>query len=132
MSHYHEISDTHRHSHRGRWERGEKRSSTMPVEGKNNFGVATYADIDKRSFWEEGGWLSERANKIPGMNAIAGLHDVFQIDLDRIQGAEDGWMRSVFNAPAMIPAAAITTSALMTDYTTYLIQYESSDKRNNR
>ena len=57
------------------------------------------------------------ANKIPGMNSLAGIHDVFQVDFDLIQNTQDGLLRTIGNVPAMIPAAVINYTALATDLT---------------
>ena len=43
-------------------------------------------------------------NRVPGVNAVAGLHDVFQVNL--------GGMRNILNVPGM-PIAAIVTYAGM-------------------
>ena len=57
------------------------------------------------SFWSEGGPLSESLNKFGGINAVAGLHDVFQINLK-------GNLRDILNVPGMPIAAAITYLSL--------------------
>ena len=84
-----------------------KYADTPPVEGANNVGWATLKPGVR--FFDEGGPVSTLANQVPGINAVAGLHDVFQIGLDQ-WGARDR-----FCWPGMLPAAAITYSALMTD-----------------
>ena len=87
----------------------------MPVKGANNFGTA--GALNPESFWSEGGTLSRIANQIPSMNAIAGMHDVFQVRLQELGGV---WTRNIFNAPGMLPAAGITWIGLReTDYLTY-------------
>ncbi|MFZ1625365.1 MAG: toxin TcdB middle/N-terminal domain-containing protein, partial [Gammaproteobacteria bacterium] len=86
---------------------------TMPRSGVNNFGGAVRA-IDPNSFWSEGGRLSRVMNRIPGMNAIAGMHDVFQIRLDEFGGSHFGSMlRTALNVPGMPLAAASTYPALL-------------------
>lgn len=46
-------------------------------------------------------------NRIPGLNAVAGLHDIFQISMPT------ELMRAVLNVPGMIPAVLITYGALL-------------------
>lgn len=86
---------------------------TMPHEGANVIGRATEA-IDPNSFWNEGGTLSRFLNHIPGMNAIAGMHDIFQVRLDQFGGSHFGSMlRNGLNVPGMPVAAALTYPALL-------------------
>ncbi|MEQ6342580.1 MAG: hypothetical protein M3A44_13285 [Gammaproteobacteria bacterium] len=96
------------------WQKGEgavnKRTFDMPVKGAINIGTA--GTVDPSSWWGEGGIVSRFANHIPGVNAVSGLHDVFQIRLDEWGG---NFARNVFNVPGMIPAAAITSAALLDD-----------------
>jgi len=84
-----------------------KNPETLPKEYAINFGFATLTPGVSKL--DEGSWLSRFANHIPGINAVSGLHDVFQVALDP-WGA-----RNILNLPGTIPAAAITYSALMTD-----------------
>ena len=56
--------------------------------------------------------MSRFANFIPGVNAVSGMHDMFQVTLDKWGG---DWARNILNVPGMIPAAGITYGALMTD-----------------
>jgi hypothetical protein len=52
-------------------------------------------------------------NVLPaGINAVAGLHDIFQIALGEI----GGWARITFNVPGMIPAAYITYGGMIDQY----------------
>lgn len=81
----------------------------LPVAGANNFGVAR-AVVDPDDFFGEGGRLSRLLNRVPGMNAIAGLHDVMQVDWDRWGGRS---LRSTMNYPGMGPAALLTYPALL-------------------
>jgi hypothetical protein len=41
-----------------------------------------------------------------------------QVGFDYLQGTgiEDGWMRTVFNVPAMVPATVLTYTALAADF----------------
>ncbi|MDH5254827.1 MAG: FG-GAP-like repeat-containing protein, partial [Gammaproteobacteria bacterium] len=55
-----------------------KQRYDMPIEGANNFAESRKV-IDPATFTGEGGRLSHFMNRVPGMNAIAGMHDVFQV-----------------------------------------------------
>jgi len=77
----------------------------LPKQGPNNIGTA--GDVARDAFWKEGGLASRVLNRVPGINAVAGLHDVFQVKLGT------GLARDVFNVPGMAVAAPITYSALM-------------------
>lgn len=86
---------------------------TMPGRGDINFGAAAQV-VDPNSFWNEGGSLSRFMNRIPGMNAIAGMHDVFQVRLDQFGGSHFGSiLRGGLNIPGMPVAAALTYPALL-------------------
>lgn len=86
-----------------------KTQSQMPIEGANNIGIQ--GDTTDPSKWlNEGGRISRFLNKVPGINAVAGMHDVFQVKLD---GAFFPGARDWLNVPGMIPAAAITYAALI-------------------
>nr|WP_276611278.1 RHS repeat-associated core domain-containing protein [Thioalkalivibrio sp. XN8] len=85
----------------------EKGFEGRPVQGANNIGVQRPwkydADGERRiGFFEEGGRLSNVANRIPGVNAVAGVHDVFQVSMGT------SISRDVFNVPGMAVAAAVT------------------------
>ena len=57
--------------------------------------------------------MSRIMNRVPGMNAIAGLHDVFQVRLDRLGGDRFGSvLRTTLNNPGMPVAAGLTYPAL--------------------
>ena len=58
-------------------------------------------------FLSEGGPLSEALNKLGGVNAVAGLHDVFQISL-----SDKFYIRDILNVPGMPVAAALTYASL--------------------
>ncbi len=96
------------------WEPGgeavEKDPAAMPCYGCNNVGTAGKLNPD--GLFNEGGRVSRAANHIPGVNATAGLHDVFQVKLDEWLGSIG---REILNVPGMIPAAAITGAGLMSD-----------------
>ena len=64
--------------------------------------------------FSEGGDLSKTLNKVPGINAVAGVHDVMQVSLG------DGLARDVLNVPGMIPAAAFTYTAALGQPLTHL------------
>lgn len=90
-----------------------KRRYELPVKGANNFGPARLI-IDPHTWSGEGGIFSRFMNKIPGMNAIAGMHDVFQVELDLLGGHTYGAsLRSWLNYPGQPVAAAMTYPALM-------------------
>ncbi len=84
----------------------------MPNEGANNF-AESQRTIDPGALTGEGGRLSRVMNRIPGMNAIAGLHDVFQVRLDLFGGDRFGSvLRTSLNFPGMPVAAGLTYPAL--------------------
>ena len=86
-----------------------KTDSQPPVRGANNIGfqgreVVDGLPLDSSCGFCEGGTYSRILNRVPGVNAVSGLHDVFQINL--------GGMRNILNVPGM-PIAAIVTYAGM-------------------
>ncbi|CAH1797012.1 unnamed protein product [Owenia fusiformis] len=87
-----------------------KTDNQMPIPGANNIGTQGHKTIDPTGWFNEGGIVSRVLNKVPGVNSVAGMHDVFQVKLDGVlfPGARD-----VFNVPGMIPAAAISYAALL-------------------
>jgi RHS repeat-associated protein len=88
----------------------------LPHEGVNNIGPAVRV-IDPDALWNEGGRASRLLNRIPGVNAVAGLHDVFQVGLDVAGGARyGGFLRNALNFPGMPVAAAMTYPALLDGY----------------
>ncbi|MEQ1802440.1 MAG: FG-GAP-like repeat-containing protein [Gammaproteobacteria bacterium] len=90
-----------------------KQRFDMPIEGANNFAESRRV-IDPGTFRGEGGRLSRFMNRIPGMNAIAGLHDVFQVRLDQLGGDHFGSvLRTSLNYPGMPVAAGLTYPALL-------------------
>jgi hypothetical protein len=99
------------------WESGGaaqgKYRYSLPYKDANNFGGASLS-IDPGSFWSEGGKLSRFMNRIPSMNAIAGMHDVFQVRLDQFGGSHFGSiLRNSLNIPGMPVAAALSYPALL-------------------
>jgi len=94
------------------WDKGgeavNKLDTSMPVQGANNIGTA--GRVDPTSWFGEGGIVSRIANNIPGVNAVAGMHDVFQVRLQEWGGVI---ARNTVNIPGMIPAAALTYSSLL-------------------
>lgn len=89
-----------------------KQRYDMPIEGANNFAESRPV-VDPGTFSGEGGRLSRAMNRIPGMNAIAGLHDVFQVRLDQLGGDRFGSvLRTALNFPGMPVAAGLTYPAL--------------------
>jgi hypothetical protein len=90
----------------------EKGFEGRPVQGANNIGLERpwKYDVDgerRVGFFEEGGLLSNVGNWIPGVNAVAGVHDVFQVSM----GASIP--RDVFNVPGVAVAAAFTYPGLL-------------------
>ena len=85
----------------------------MPVEGANNIGTQN-AKLTPDCIACEGGRLSEALNQVPGVNAVAGVHDVMQVNLGT------GIARDIFNVPGMIPAAAFTYTAVLSQPLTHL------------
>lgn len=86
-----------------------KNRFTLPYEGANNIGEASRV-VNPDSIWGEGGRISRVLNRLPGVNAVAGVHDVLQVGLDQTGGAG---MRAILNIPGMPLAAALTYPALM-------------------
>jgi len=83
-------------------------SVDMPVKGTNNIGTA--GKVDPNSIFGEGGYISRIANQIPVVNAVGGMHDVFQIQLEAWGG---NIARNIFNVPGMMIAAAITYPGML-------------------
>jgi len=79
----------------------QKTEFSSPVEGANNIGFQG-GPVDNPCFGCEGGSLSLAADQIPGINAVAGLHDVFQTSM-----GTSIW-RDVLNVPGMPVAAEVT------------------------
>jgi RHS repeat-associated protein len=102
------------------WESGgeavEKGRYDMPVKGANNAGTQSY-NLDRNGWINEGGRVSRVVNNTPGGNATSGLHDVFQVTIDKFFGAYGETMRNILNVPGMIPAAVITYAGLMSGST---------------
>ena len=93
----------------------KKNPLAMPTKGANNIGTA--GEVNPMSWWGEGGIISSIANQIPSFNAVAGMHDVFQVRLQEYAGV---WARNAFNVPGMPLAAAITWGGLReSDYVSY-------------
>jgi RHS repeat-associated protein len=80
----------------------------MPVQGGNNFGVATTQPGS--CFWCEGAPLSGAANRVPGMNATAGFHDALLVRVELVGVSQTGI--AILNVPTMIPSAALTYGVL--------------------
>ncbi len=97
------------------WKKGgkavPKSLGDYPVEGANNVGQYSRI-IDPKSLWREGGRVSRFANQVPGINAVAGLHDVFQVSLSNWNGPI---ARSIFNIPGMPVAGAVTYAGALAD-----------------
>ena len=76
-----------------------KEATQMPVEGANNIGTQ-HESVDPGCLFCEGGRIYRALNKVLGINAVAGVHDVFQVKLGV------GLRREIFNIPGMPVAAA--------------------------
>lgn len=85
---------------------GKDPVSGPPVKGANNIGTQDI-NINPNSIFGEGGKVSRFANQIPGINAVAGLHDDFQISMG------DSILRDVLNVPGMAIAAGVTYSGFV-------------------
>jgi hypothetical protein len=84
---------------------------SLPIEGVNNIGTQG-GPLDPNGWFNEGGRVSRFLNNVPGVNGVAGLHDVFQIRIDQWVGSV---ARKTLNVPGMLPAAAITYTGLLAD-----------------
>ena len=113
------------------WESGgdavNKTVSDAGIKGANNIG--TYGKVDKNSWFGEGGRVSRALNQVPGVNAVAGFHDNMQVWFDTVTKSSDGVLRSVMNIPAMIPAVAVTYSALAFEHRNAIIIYRNIKER---
>ncbi len=102
------------------WEKGgaavAKDPFDLPVPGANNVGTA--GPLNPNGLFNEGGILSRLLNPIPGVNAVSGPHDTFQVRLQQWGGRV---ARIALNVPGMPPAAAITYIALLRPQEVYLI-----------
>lgn len=87
--------------------------SSPPVEGANNVGEVSRAPLSARTGLEEGSDISKALNAVPGINAVAGLHDVMQNTWTALGG---NTLRTGLNHLGMLPAAAITYTGLAADY----------------
>ena len=83
----------------------------------------------RADFWKQGAMLSNMANKIPGMNSLARLHDHYQISFDRVGGS---WLRNAGNVPAMFPAAAVNYGALINTVPAHQSYFNSDFKQEER
>lgn len=81
----------------------------LPAKGANNIGFFM-EKVDPNSLGGEGGVVSRMLNYVPGVNAVARLHDVFQVRLDQLGGE---WARNLLNVPGMVPAVVITYAGLV-------------------
>lgn len=77
------------------------------IDGVNNIGYAHTGP--PQLFFDEGSSFSRFTNNIYGVNAIAGMHDQFQIQLEQRWGAG---ARTTWNIPGMPVAAVATYPAL--------------------
>lgn len=82
----------------------QKTYTQPPVKGANNIGTQG-EPLDPNGWFNEGGKVSRFLNHIYGINAVAGMHDSFQIQLQTTA-------RDILNVPLMPVAGAITYVAL--------------------
>ncbi len=108
---------------------GKDPISGPPVQGANNIGTQDNI-VDPNSMWGEGGKVSRFANQIPTVNAIAGMHDVFQVSM-----GGSVW-RDVLNVPGMAVAAGVTYAGFVgqilnsaPDYLYVPIQTNDDDRK---
>jgi RHS repeat-associated protein len=100
--------------HPSEWRRGKgsvlKGPNDKPIHGIKNIGTQGKAGFLTRllGMQEKGGWFTYVANWIPGVNAVAAMHDTFQIPFE-----DGGLARGLINVPGMGVAAGITYPALM-------------------
>ena len=98
----------------------QKDRYTWPIAGANNIGVQG-GPLDPNGLWNESGRVPAVANQIPGINAVAGLHDTFQVGIDKalttaFNPSVGDTARTILNVPGMLPAAAWTYGALMANF----------------
>ncbi|MEW8232465.1 MAG: RHS repeat-associated core domain-containing protein [Candidatus Thiodiazotropha endolucinida] len=79
----------------------QKTDLSLPVRGANNIGTQG-GPVDDPGFFSEGGPVSNAANQITGLNAVAGMHDIYQTSMGNTV-----W-RDVLNVPGMAVAAGVT------------------------
>jgi hypothetical protein len=116
------------------WESGgdavDKVASDTSFNGANNIG--TYGKVDSNAPWyslKEGASISKILNQVPGVNAVAGFHDNMQVWFDTVTKSKDGILRNVANIPAMVPAVAVTYSALAFEHRNAIIIYRNIKQR---
>ena len=97
-----------------------------PVRGAINIGfqggqVVDGLPLDSSCGFCEGGAYSRILNRGPGVNPVAGLHDVFQINL--------GSMRNILMVPGMPIAALVTYAGMLQGMASVqlTIQYRDQD-----
>jgi RHS repeat-associated protein len=78
----------------------QKMDDTMPQRGRINFGIQGRPITDPCLLCENGP-VAHVANRVWGIDAVSGLHDVMQISMDSIY-------RDIFNVLLMPLAAAVT------------------------
>lgn len=91
-----------------------KGPTTYPINGANNIGTQQL-ELDPGCGLCEGGNLSNAANHIPLINATAGLHDVFQVNIS------NAFLRTwVLNVPGMGIAFGMTAGGFFGIPLTYV------------
>jgi hypothetical protein len=97
--------------------RAGSKGGAAKIKGKNGPPIKDYNNIgvqdNSASIFYEDKPIPRALNVLPaGINAVAGLHDIFQIALGEI----GGWARTTFDVPGMIPAAYITYGGMIDQY----------------
>jgi RHS repeat-associated protein len=93
-----------------------KESLARPIKGADNVGFTLRNGIDdpaltsSESVFGEGAPLMRLANHVPGINAVAGLHDIWQRQTAILGG---DLLRNVLNVPGMAVAVGGTLPALV-------------------
>ncbi len=98
------------------WEKGSgyqnKGRMTWPEPGYDHTGAQGYGN-DPNGWCNEGGKIGRTLNYVPGIpQGVSPLHDAFNITVQRYFTST---AREIFNYPLMLPAAAVSYSALLTD-----------------
>ena len=101
-----------------------KEALAKPCWGCNNTGRTTET-IDPKALWAEGGRVSRFANRIPGVNATAGFHDMTQRQLQISFGSV---VEATLLVPTMLPTAAITYGGLMANPSAMMLYFNEQQR----
>jgi len=127
------------------WESGDyavdKRKNAMPNQYRNNIGFQGQGVGNPKEWFlpksmgggldlREGGAISSAVNKIPGINAVAGLHDVFQVGWGKLG---DQYRNNFFlNVGGMGVATVATAPALLSDPNALHAYFQHKQSKNIR